>query len=143
MQSTRVDRHTFRDHVLAGVAHAFARRRKAIVHNVGRLFVEAADAESEQLSVRFVASAPRPIVILELLEGNLLTLYLRSSFRAKRGTVLLRLERLRVVNAPERIVETFEWTLAEAWQVDSPEQPDAEALAKIAARWNTLVVRAV
>jgi hypothetical protein len=132
----------FEDRFLDGISRQAARRRKAIRHRAGTLDVTTTTAP-ETLVMRFIASAPRPIVIVELGERNRLSLYVRSAWSRKRGAVLVALENVRVVDNPVRIVATFEWTLNAAWNLDPAEGPDEALTKEVIRRWEQLVVRAV
>jgi hypothetical protein len=139
-----VDFPKFKDRFLDRAARQFERRRKALKHRGGTLDAEATIApDGEALTVRFLLAGPRPSVILEMNAKNRLSLYLRSTWNRQRGKVLVRLDDVRVVDNPVRIVETFEWTLDAAWNLDAPDGIDETVVAQILHRWEVLVVRIV
>ena len=133
----------FVDPFLEGVAASFARRRKAIAYH-GDFFIEPVEGLDEEcLSVRLVPLGSAPVIILELRGRNRLSVYLRSAWRERRGRYLLRVEDLRVPDAPDKIVETFEWTRTAGWRADPVDGEDQSVLAEIFARWRQLALRSV
>jgi len=131
------------DPFLEGVARAFLRRRRALSRG-GELVIEADSLGNEEhLVVRFVPIGTQPVLILELLPRNRLSLYLRRSWRKQRGLVLLRIENVRVVDNPAKLLETFEWTILATHAVDALEGSDAQQLDAVANRWRLLALKSV
>jgi hypothetical protein len=129
---------SFHDRFLERAARGFERRRKAMNHMGGELDVESCPSP-ESFVVCFVARA-RPAVILELAAKNRASLWIRSAANANRGKVLVRVQDVRFVDNADRLVETFEWTLAARYALATEGDRIAE---QIVARWEELVVRAV
>ena len=135
---------TFRDRFLEGISRQFERRRKALAHRAGTLYVDSStDAPDEELFIRYVSYAPSPTIILEAFSGNRLSLYLRSSWNKKRGKILVRLDNERGVHNPQRVIDTFEWTISESRRMDRIDSFDEKLAADIATKWRALLLRAV
>jgi hypothetical protein len=131
---------------LDGIAREFVRRRKAIRRG-GELYIELLPQEPDDaercLAVRFVPRGTQPALIVEALERNRLNLYLRRTWSARRGKMLLRIEDLRVVDNPRRIVEAFEWTLAATYRSDPLDGFDETVVPEIEERWRLLALRSL
>jgi hypothetical protein len=135
---------SFNDRFLERVARAFERRRRAIAYQNGTFEAESIlEQRSEVLVVSTVRGAPKSDLILELGAKNHLSLWLRSNLKPRRGKVVLRVEKLRVISNAKRIVETYEWTLAESYRLDDPNSDNESICARIVERWQTLAIKVV
>jgi hypothetical protein len=129
---------SFTDPFLNRAARAFERRRKAIAYQ-GELQIE---AEGEQLMVA-LSSFTHPVLRLVVSERSSVSLYLKSNRPRIRGKLLLRLEGLRPIGDPARLVEAFEWTIHASRQHEGEGGLSPDASRMIAQRWQELVIRLV
>jgi hypothetical protein len=104
----QLDWPSFGDRFLDGVAAAFRRRRRALAYRTspGELRLEPG-AEGFQVTSTHGARQ----LGAWFTTVNRASVYVRSVRVRDRGQVLLRLDDLRVVNQPRRIVETYERTI--------------------------------
>jgi hypothetical protein len=122
----------FGDRFLDGVAAAFRRRRRALAYRAspGELRIEPG-AEGFQVTsthgARQLGAWFSPV--------NRASVYVRSLRVRDRGRVLLRLEELRVVNQPRRIVEAYEQT------IDQLDAADLEA--EVGALWRAVALQLI
>jgi hypothetical protein len=132
----------FRDIFLDRACRAFEKRRKAISYH-GRLSFDSDPSSSAEWATLVYSSFNHPSLILELTEGHRGNFYIRSNQPKSRGKVLFRLEDLRLLDTPSRLVETFEWTISRSRRIEEDAESAPIVLDSILQRWKSLAVRIV
>jgi hypothetical protein len=132
----------FKDMFLDRACRAFERRRRAISHH-GKFSIDSDPNSNTEWLTLVYSSFNHPSLILELTEGNKANFYIRSNQPKSRGKVLLRLEDLRLVDNPSRLVEIFEWTISGSRRLEDDTGSCTAVRDSILQRWLRLSVRIV
>jgi len=93
--------------------------------------------ELEWIEIRY-SSFNDPALILQTDEEHRMCFYLRSNDARDRGKVLFRLEEVRLVDNPSRVVETFENVGLQSHFFGD----DDEAESRIRAEWDKVTLQA-
>lgn len=131
---------TYDDVFLQRVAQGFQRRRKAISHRCSALGYDTEVLDDGRHAYWFwTESFPRRIT-LQVVEGNRGHLFVQSTRAANRGKLLLRIDDMRLLDQPRKIVTAYESTMSEAHHT----RTDFEAACqRITSEWRKLSLELV
>ncbi len=128
----------FKSPFLNNVSRRLAARRKALSHQ-GRLTWETGQPDEEEWFAAYFTPIPGHYVICEFVEGNWVSVRVRSSRRRNRGKILFDLEDINVIDNAHMIVEAMETTICCSHGLDSEHR--IRYAESIRAAWSKVEVR--
>ena len=131
----------FQSAFLNGICRSLGKRRRAICYSGALKLDVGLHEDFEWLSAHYSCFS-LPCVIAQFVEGNRMSLFIRSNTRRNRGKILLAMENVFVVDNPELLVEAFEWTIGQSYSFKEG-QPDPALCDTIKRKWNELILRAL
>lgn len=118
---------TFKSPLLNNICRRLEARGKALKHQ-GKLTWETKQPdEFEWISVYFTPVVGH-YVILQLVEDNRATVFVRCSGRKRRGKILLELKDINLISNADAIVEAFEATISQSISLSIDEESEAAEL---------------
>lgn len=131
----------FRSKFLAGICAELEGRKKALNYRGNLSFYTDGLDDFEWITI-YYSFASWPYLEMRLVEDNRVSLFVRSSTRKERAKKLFSIEDVFVVNHPQRVVETFEWTIGVLYLFERGGE-NTDLCKSVSREWMKLSLRSV